>query len=399
MVGIGIGISSQFQQLEFLVKSINISVSDDRDIDSVCYGITNFEFFGTESVETRNGENISKSRAAMRLKLHGKEVQINKITNYEESINQIKLSRDANITCKLLMKLSENDLDENMEMVNNLCYLMSIIRGTKVAWIYYTAYSRGKIIRKVHLDGNVKRYNPLPLLEESWDAGNSVRSFLEVTYDTFVSRLNRFHLKEIIDVYLDAKAEGDLIEMRGAKLAVVMEKLKAILVNSRGLVKDNSYIGHSGEYILSPDDFDLLKEYVQKNLKAYLKKNGINGEIRGKIYKNITCLNRTKFEDLLGELWDEIDLSLQERDIRLFINSRNSLIHKGLFYCESKEFDDRCEPLANRDEEYYFILNMLDKTMLKLVGYSGPRINYLDLARSEGLSDNTKLLWVNEAKP
>ena len=116
-------------------------------------------------------------------------------------------------------------------------------------------------------------------------------------------------------------------------------------------------------------------------------------EIRDKIYKNLGCINRTSFEDLLKGLWDEIDLRLENNDICLFINSRNSLIHKGKFYCEGKESNKQCRPLANRVEEYFFVLNILDQTMLKLIGYSGPYIDYRNFAKDSNEFDNAKLTY------
>jgi len=396
LIGIGVSFSSSddYQHLAFLVKCLNVLISVDVDLDSVCYGISNFEFFGTEIVETRNNETISYARSRIKLRLQDKDVQINRISNYDEVVNYIKTSSDAGVTCELFTKVSLYDLDKSKEMVGNLCYLMSIVRGTKVAWIYRFSFNKGKIANKVHIDGNTKRYSALPLLIDSWDAGKAVTSFLETTYDIFVSRNARFRLGEIIDAYLDAKANGDHIELNGAKLAVVMEKLKATLIESNELSEHNSENMSLGEYIINPNDFKNLRKVIQENIKLCLENMGITDkEIRDKIYKNLGCINRTSFEDLLKGLWDEIDLRLENNDICLFINSRNSLIHKGKFYCEGKESNKQCRPLANRVEEYFFVLNILDQTMLKLIGYSGPYIDYRNFAKDSNEFDNAKLTY------
>lgn len=396
LLGIGVSFSSndEYQHLVFRVKRLNVLLSAYEAPNSICYGITNFEFFGTKIVETKTVETIQYTRSLLKLKLQNKEVQINKKDNYEEIVDHIRSSRDAGVTCELSMKVSEGNLDDSKEMASNLCYLMSIIRGTKVAWIYCTAYSKENIINKVHIDGNTKRYSALPLLFDSWDAGRTVESFLEATYNIFYSRRARFRLEEIIDAYLDAKAEGDFIEMNGAKLAVVMEKLKAIFIESIELIEYNSQSMHFGEYIINPDVFKHYRKKLQKNLVPCLKEMGILDEhIRTKIYKNTICLNRTSFGDLLKGLWAEIDLCLENRDICLFIHSRNSLIHKGKFYCESKEPNEQCEPLASRVEEYFFILNILDRTILKLVGYSGHYINYRDFAKDNNPFEKAKLTY------
>jgi len=62
----------------------------------------------------------------------------------------------------------------------------------------------------------------------------------------------------------------------------------------------------------------------------------------------------------------------------LLVQSRNSLIHRGGFYCELADEDERkrCTPLPTVKDEYCFLLNFLDKVFLKLLGYSGPYINW-----------------------
>lgn len=84
-------------------------------------------------------------------------------------------------------------------------------------------------------------------------------------------------------------------------------------------------------------------------------------------------------------LWNEIELPMEDKDICLFINSRNTLIHQGKFYCKNKESDPNCQPLPNVVDEYFFIVNILDKTMLRLVGYRGQYINCRGFARGEEL--------------
>ena len=127
---LGIGVSppfnDEYNHLAFLVKCLCVIRSEDEPPDSVCYGITNFEFFGTEIVETKTTETTSRTRSLLKLTLQSKEVRINKRTNYEKILDYIWSSRDAGVTCELSMKISESDLDDSREMANNLCYLMSL---------------------------------------------------------------------------------------------------------------------------------------------------------------------------------------------------------------------------------------------------------------------------------
>jgi hypothetical protein len=379
LIGTGIKLSSEkeYQCLIFQVRYIQAVISADEEPDKISFGITNFEFFGTETVETRDSTTEIYSRSAMDLVLEGETIRIEQVNKYGEIVKYIKSSKNSRVTCQLVMKLPEDGLEKGKEIANSLCYLMSIVRGTKIAWIYINIFCGDKIISKIHMHGITKRYSSIPLFDETWDAGKTVRDFLQDSYGTYKARCDSYQLNRgTIDAYLDAKAQGDFLEIRGAKLAVAMEMLKSAFINAEDSVETPPTKTHVGEYIIDKTEFDdIHRRGIQKLLKTYFKEHGIKSDLRSKIYRNIQCINRTSFEDLLICLWEEIGLDINEQDICLFINSRNALIHQGKFYCKSKGSDSKYMPLPNQIEEYHFIVNILDKTILRLVGYSGSYIN------------------------
>jgi hypothetical protein len=66
-----------------------------------------------------------------------------------------------------------------------------------------------------------------------------------------------------------------------------------------------------------------------------------------------------------------------EEEVKLFVESRNSLIHKGDFYYNTAEPRKRKKcPLSSAVEEYFFLVNFLDRVFLKLFGYSGPYMDW-----------------------
>lgn len=371
---------SEYSQLELGVKCLNVLISANEKPDRICFGLTNLKFFGTEIEEIKTPTGVSRRRSSMKLNLLGEEVWIKQAANYKEIIDYIDSSKDSRVTSELSILLSGDDLEKKKKVAEDLCYLTSIMCGTKIVWIYYNLYYQDKIISRVHLHGITKRYNGgLPLLMDNWDAGNAVKLFLESTYSTYQARRDKYRLNHgIIDAYLDAKAEGDYLETRGSKLALAMEKLKAMFIDTQ----------ESREYIIDKDKFKDYRTDIKQLLSGYFKCRNIEKEQRGKLYENISCINRTSFKDLLCKLCNEIDLPIDDEDMCLFINSRNTLIHQGIFYCKNKEIDPNCPPLPSIIEEYFFIVNILDKTMLRLVGYHGQYINCRGFSK-EGLQIET----------
>jgi hypothetical protein len=122
---------------------------------------------------------------------------------------------------------------------------------------------------------------------------------------------------------LDAKAEADYLEMRGVKFAVAMEILKTLFRKSMNI------------------------------------KGGA-------------------FKSLIENLCNSINLSVSKQEIDLFVKCRNSLIHEGEFFCITAKPKQRkrFNALGTQTEEYLFLVNFLDRVFLKLLGYSGPYIDW-----------------------
>jgi hypothetical protein len=196
--------------------------------------------------------------------------------------------------------------------------------------------------------------------------------FLEKAYKKYIELRDNFKLdKGVIDALLDAKAENDYLEFRAAKLAVALEKLKSLFMALPTTT--------TKEFIIIEADFNKLCPKLKKAISEILKDVGIDPKSREKIYGKIKELNRNSFAPLLEELCSQIGLKTKEKEIKLFINCRNKLVHKGEFYCIAATSDEsaKCPPLESPIEEYYFMVSFLDRIFLKLLGYDGIYINHL----------------------
>jgi hypothetical protein len=276
--------------------------------------------------------------------------------------------RGIDVTCEVVGNIPPHRDKKWLEhVVDALCYLLSVARGTKVEWIYCDQYDgNGTCLSRTHASRVTKNYCPLSVLKDDPET----KVFVEKIYGTYRANREDYRLDlGTIDAYLDAKAENDYLQLRGIKLAVAMEALKAVLLKLPQI--------NAKEYILGDNDFKSIRRKIEKFVRDELKVERVGSIQRSEICRKLSELNRRPFKDILIDLFDYIDLRVEEQDLALFVKCRDSLVHQGRFYYETATLGDRkqVEPLHSEIEEYCFLVNFLDKVLLKLLGYSGPYID------------------------
>jgi hypothetical protein len=220
----------------------------------------------------------------------------------------------------------------------------------------------GVCLSATHSAKSTKIYCPLSLIDNEQET----KVFLEQTWSTYVANRECYELdRGTIDAYLGAKAENDYLELRAVKLAVAMEAVKAVMLKA-----GNTFVG---EYILAQDDFKHLRLALEKFLRDELKARNVDSADRNAVYRKLPELNRRAFKELLTDLLAHIQLAVAKQELDLFVKCRDSLVHQVRFYCQTATPEDRqhIPPLPTPADEYFFLVNFLDKVMLKLLGYSG----------------------------
>jgi hypothetical protein len=253
---------------------------------------------------------------------------------------------------------------------------MSVARGTKIGWIYYEALdSDGRLVSRQHLNRVTKPYVPLEIIDSSRVAGSETKTFIECAFPVYRERKDSLRLAQgSIDAYLDAKSQADFLETRGAKLAVALEILK------------NNYLHAASqnvsEYIIDPLSFESYEQSVIDAVDVILKEKGIPKKTRDRILSSgkIQGLNRASFANIASRLLREIKLRTHRRELSLFIESRNKLVHTGKFFCQTATEEDLLQLQAPRAvvDEYFFMVHFLDRIFLKLLGYSGTYLDWSD---------------------
>lgn len=89
------------------------------------------------------------------------------------------------------------------------------------------------------------------------------------------------------------------------------------------------------------------------------------------LFSKIPELNRKPFKEILIRFLESINFDVEKENdnIKCFIKSRNALVHRGQFFYDIYNESD-CK-YKSSFEEFTFIINFIDKVILKLIGYSG----------------------------
>ncbi|HQU93511.1 MAG TPA: hypothetical protein PLK77_14495 [Pyrinomonadaceae bacterium] len=358
-----------------------VTVSDENPA-KLRFGLTNFRMSGPRASFDGRWHDYLPLRLVDHEDQSWCGVQLRPVESFRETMLRVSTLRSIEVTCTAEVDVEKFGPFETIETVmRRLCLIASVARGTKIEWVYCDQLNRnGKLIGRTHVHRVTKPYGALSVIDYRGD-DKATWLFLEGAYTTFCKRCEAFELdRGTIDSYIDAKSESDFIETRGAKLAVALEGLKHTFLHRN----ESAF----SELIIPDEKFEELKPKLIKAIDAVLRDDPeVTSEQRTTFVdkKRMRNLNRRSFRYALTKLFKEIEFKPNGREVDLFIECRNKLVHAADFYCNVATPSERAEitPLADAVEEYYFMVNFLDRVFLKLLGYSGEYLNIAKLLKGE----------------
>lgn len=339
--------------IEYFMEDLDVTINANENLHYIVFGITNFAFGEDDSYEE-----------TLKIFFDGeKYLIIEKKERYGDIMNLLENLGGIYVTCEVSLKFdNEIDIVKSIEIVTDLCNIMSIARGTTVNWIYYKICTEDKkILCWKHVNRVCKNYENVTLVNKKLD---TTKLFIEEAYTAFNESNNLLkNNKRIIYAYLDAKAHSDDLNARGIKLVVVIEILtNAFLDLPNARIKRN---------IIKKKHFDKLKDPIIEAIKGVIEEYVSNERDRDLLYSQIIELNHTPFRDIISELRKSVDLKMEEEDITLFVKCRNKLVHQGTFLSKFATIEDKKRWPVLKDEifEYLFLSKFVDEILLKLLKY------------------------------
>lgn len=374
--------STERVKVAYYVKEYSINANAEEDLQLMTFGVTNFEFDGNESQGNVLSLNINGAKRLI----------IKKKGAFQESQHFWEKFNGIRVSCEVIVVIDkETQLKEVRNMVNDLCDLMSISCGTRVYWIYCYGYNaEGKLVFRNHRSSNTKPYQSMHLIREDYIW---LKKFLEDSYEVFIEKHNLLKQNRyVIDKYLEAKAQNDLLEQRGIKLAGVIETLKGLFLKL-DLPIEETIIRKDCFEASKPAIKDALADAIEKSInKQYAeeseeRRREIIKENEKAMFAKIHDLNGISFKQVLIAFCGNINLQISENDLQAIVASRNKLIHEGKFLCQT--YEDKIKLIQKYPNfkdpwsEYAYSLNFVDKCFLKMLRYKGSYINQFKLEEEE----------------
>lgn len=284
-------------------------------------------------------------------------------------LEDIKILRKVGITADLRITPAP-PVEISIEVVRELCYVLSVAFGTRVEWIELESYNiAGEVLRRMHQPGICKPYTPIPLVNPK-DQSSLNRIMAPGTFERFREHTCLLFDGQLIDAWLDARLEQDFLQLRAVKACVVAEMLTSSFVAS--------VTGSESAFVMKEGDFESRVAPVLQTALTDLREQApetMSAEDLNSLanYSKLSCLNRRSFASLLRKVCKFVGWAVPSKEVRLFAACRNKLVHEGQFYCNSASPEGRDElpPPETPTAEYFFLLSFLDKFLLNLLGYSG----------------------------
>lgn len=125
------------------------------------FKITNFKFIGNKRYKV----NETTIQTELKITINGIDIFIRPVNGYNKIIKDIEYTHNVAVTADLLVEGNIENKDNIIQIVNNICSLLSLAKGTKINWISYTIENNNEeVLEKYYSNRVTKSYSALMLL-------------------------------------------------------------------------------------------------------------------------------------------------------------------------------------------------------------------------------------------
>lgn len=362
-----------------LASQIELTTPEHQDITNIRYGLTNFLFCETD---------VQDNQPVLPLELIylGKPMagHICQVPQYASVSRALHAAGGSRVTAELVIdsNLSEITTSDCDRIAEVLCRVLSIARGTQIAWIYRISRdSTGNPVSYVHSNHVTRNYYGLSLLSDRLDDAELTKMFAETMFPAYLARSSQYMFDiGSLDTYLEAKSGEQYLEMRALKATVAMEMLVA------GYFSESVALP-SGQ-LLDPAMFNGMVEKLRDSIHCIVLEATGDKEKANRMTERgrVRGLNQPSLSERVHRMWTAIGLQTSPADADLIEHSRNCLAHTGRFACSPQNraaWHGADMPWSTPVGEYGFLLSLLDRTILRILNYDGPYIDWRRLDHYE----------------
>lgn len=322
-------------------------------------------------------------------------VTLKRLMGYEERLTSVKDLRGVDVISEAIIEIDRGDCYGDVcELMDDLCLLFTLARGIKINWIYYEVFSnKQKWVKRYHQNVVTKPYSPFPLISRT--NPHDLKMFVEHTYP-YLRKLKLVWRKQCdqeqrspwwyqqaVDAFADAKLEQDFLELRGLKLASLLDFIRSVYLRDK-----------NAEHIVAEDEFRMKLADLEKELRKVLQRFFSYEQAR-EMCKHVEGLNWPTFRQTLRNMSRDLGLAVSEEELNEIVTYRNELVHRMCFFKESKKTGKARKTKRTAFRAYFTMMNYVAKILLAILRYQG---YYLDWTKDARWEDNnmTTRLSLNE---
>jgi hypothetical protein len=330
-----------------------------KEATSISFELVNFRFLGTENEVFVEGDTRRSTLSLMTLNLGEREIKLRWVADYDQVVATLQAECSVQVTCTATTIINDTaEIDTIVSIVDTLCDVMTVARGTLVSWTSFDVNVVGsKLPYSKYRNSVARRFVGIELI------GNTERqytkSFLERSFSRCQEIAPDFQVRRIARAFTETR-DGPFIESRSLLIGVLVEYIASVRARM-----DNRI------YFLDNESFESKWETFKTNVTTALA--ATYPEIAEKhlpaMLKSIKGLNRRPLSWKLNDLAKWLGIKFEPGEVEKFVETRNKLAHEG-------RFPETGTPI----EHYQRMQHFMDRMMLRLFDYHGP---YYDFEHKE----------------
>jgi hypothetical protein len=169
------------------------------------FAIANLDFFGTVVEELQSG---TLTLNKIELELENKRIVVRQLDDYKDRLEYIKNTRGSDITCELIIPLTQKEIKASFNLANIICDLLSLARGKRVNWLYFRVLNSGTCIYTEHQPRIVTSYEGFEVIDAM--PPENTLYFLEQCYPHYINLDLDFQFLNVINIFTAIRSGGFL---------------------------------------------------------------------------------------------------------------------------------------------------------------------------------------------
>jgi 8-oxo-dGTP pyrophosphatase MutT (NUDIX family) len=200
-------------------------------------------------------------------------------------------------------------------------------------------------------------------------AESEVFSFVEQMLDPYVAFRQNYPYTKVLGLFLDAGDQTDFIDVRAIKTVVLMEAIKALVLERHPLPP----------MIATKSKAKSFAKKMRAAVREAAEELGITQASTDTLVSKLSGFSHHTFRQYIEHVQELLHIKVDRNAVTHFIAARNRLIHDATFL-------HLAEPggkhgFRDHAHEYFSLLAFVDRFILRLIGYRGA---YLDRSSKGG---------------